>query len=1729
MTNNIIVKGFIFCLLILFSIRGYAQLSKKHYIPPLTFANSGSSTPQDQYIYLSTPRNIDVPYTIKPIGQPEANYITGVVNNSNPAEISIGSGGNTQLFIPSPSSSVITTNKGYIIESEDVIYVSVRMNAGSQAGALVSKGLSAPDTIFRIGSYTSENPQENYLNFVSVMATVDDTQVNFSDLPNGIIIQNYSGPIPVNVTLDEGESYTLAINCNDTSINTDGLIGCLVSSDKPVVVNCGSANGSFGTGGARDYGIDQIVGLSKIGTEYIFVRGDGTNDWENILLVAHTNNTSININGNVTGVTIDAGEYYVIEGNNYSSNGNMYVETSQPVFAYQGVGGLNNNGSPSEANQGMFFVPPLSCETRGNLDNIANINNIGSTPYEGGITIVTKATANVTVTSSITGNINLGAVNTVTGKADYITYKIKGISGNITVESDDELYCAYFNYSGAATSGSFYSGFPSPPEINFSAEFATLGNCIPNITLEAANAENFDSFRWLFDDGSGSGFIDLMEPTASLTPNAPGTYKLIGIITCTGEELESIEIPVSICPDDRDDDGIIDNVDIDNDNDGIPDCTESLGDVIINVTNLNTPQLIFQDASTNNTIASGVLMQSNSNGGTNTFNGSTAGKIASTLAPASSAENNYSISFTESVDVKFFEDISVVHSTSNGEYFIARILPVNKNITLVDPDDRLLVDSNFDGIFETGVTMLSGSEIRFKFNASPNGTTPYEFLANQVDGLSFVHILENGNATSTFNGIISLSCYKKDTDFDGIKDAFDLDSDNDGIPDFIENTGTYVPLSGVDSNNDGLDDIYNASVAPLDTDGDTIPDFYDLDSDNDGITDLFETGELGLLSDTDLNGIVDGPGFGINGWTDFAETTPDSNEIGYALNDEDSDGIFSYIDEDSDGDNCTDVIEAGFSDGNMDTYLGDGTVLVDLVSDSITGLGLVTNASDGYTIPNADYLTHSPISITQQPLNLVACEASIESFIVISPEAEVFQWEISTNGGTTWAVITDDATYSGSQTNELTITNIQPTFNNFQFRVKLDRSGNSCGIYSEAALLEVNELPVANNPSIYNQCDDDSNDGQSFFNLTQDHIKSEINPNFITENLVFTYFETEPDANNNSNPILNPEAYQDALGFTPETVWVRVEDTNGCYRIVPLTLEVNPSSAVLTTYNPQPLFQCDDGVDNRDGTAIFDMTAIKDDIETNVFNTINVTTHFYESIIDAELENNEILDVANHENIYSPNIQTIWVRVKSDLGNNCLGLKELTNILNVEALPVASPVEFDRQCDIDMTDTILNFPFDTSQLESDILNGQNLADVNITYYTETGAPLFYSDGTQVVSPIQPNFLTENQNIIVRVTNNNTQDPDGACFDETLISFIVDEQPVIVNTIPAQVECDGNAGDVDDDGVFPFVTTTFSNTILGNQTGMNVRFSYIDENSVTVNNSPTLPDPFISGNQTITVEVFNTINPSCSVSTTVDFVVNPLPEFEVESPRLVCSSDPTFSIQLEPYEANSSEVFDYEWFFTSLDNTVSNQFVSNNRIITVSDPGIYTITLTKTDGTNCSKSKEIYVDASEIATITQDDVTIVDLSENNSVTINTTHLGLGNYQFALQEEGSTFIVYQDNPFFNNVRPGFYTIHVLDDICGVSTIDIAVVGYPKYFTPNGDGVNDTWKIQGVDARFQSNSTVLIYDRYGKLIKQLLVEYDGWDGSFNGSILPTDDYWFQVILEDGRQFSGHFTLKR
>ncbi len=100
------------------------------------------------------------------------------------------------------------------------------------------------------------------------------------------------------------------------------------------------------------------------------------------------------------------------------------------------------------------------------------------------------------------------------------------------------------------------------------------------------------------------------------------------------------------------------------------------------------------------------------------------------------------------------------------------------------------------------------------------------------------------------------------------------------------------------------------------------------------------------------------------------------------------------------------------------------------------------------------------------------------------------------------------------------------------------------------------------------------------------------------------------------------------------------------------------------------------------------------------------------------------------------------------------------------------------------------------------------------------------------------------------------------------------------------------------------------------------------------------------------------------------------------------------------------------------------------------------------------------------------------------------------------------------------------------CKVDTIlsmDPTPLEPDKFFSPNGDGVNDTWQIHGLE-RYPA-TLIYIYDRYGKeLVKVKGQDFTGWDGTYNNDLMPGTDYWYIVeVKETGKRFVGHFLLKR
>ena len=834
-------------LLILFTFQlGYSQLSKTHYIPPLssTFANNAGSdnAPNEQWFHISTPSENAVNFTIK--RGDGSDFATGTVSNAVPwtDRANLGDNQNDQfgyLFAQPNSQEQILTQHGFIIEADEEIYVSARFIARSNnhGGALVSKGESALGNRFRTGSLQVGG---DHMSFFSLMATDDNTFVTIN-LPAGVAsLAGTTGTINVG-PLNRGQSYI--IGNNETR---NGIIGSLIESTKPIVVNTGSGVGSFSPGvpgaGGQDFGVDQIVGVDLVGSEYIFVKGNGRDSWENVLIIADQNNTKININGSPYSdgagnqITLNEGEFIVIEGDQYV-NGNMYVSTDNKddkLFAYQGLGDVYGVAQYPAANQGMVFVPPLSCGTSGNVNNIANIDKVGDETFNDNaqVSLVTTKGSVVSVNGAqifaADGNVNR---NDVLGNDNYETYVITDLSGNIRIESNGEMYVSYYNTDGAASTAGFYSGFTKPPKFDLDITFETKGACINEdgtSNIEFTAVGSFASFLWEIKNNDGTFSPAPGNSTATTyKPTESGVYRLKGYLECD-IELNSDEIPISICATDSDNDGIFDNIDLDLDNDGVLNSVESAGSGLIDFTDPTSPVInISKEGASTGTSISGVITGTivktkDEHSITVSANG-----FESQVEAGSDQELKYTLNFSEKLNI-LFKDSGQAAAIVDGESFILKSIPGTTNITLLDPNDNLYVDTDFDGVYEDNTLQYTSNEIRFKFKSRANPT--YEFYSYQVEGIELIHKLNNvgSNSESVIIPSVYVVDYKLDTDGDQILDYNDPDSDNDGCWDVVEAgylsediDGIYGPEPPPDSN------LPNITSGTVDSRGRIVNDDYD--------------------------------------------------------------------------------------------------------------------------------------------------------------------------------------------------------------------------------------------------------------------------------------------------------------------------------------------------------------------------------------------------------------------------------------------------------------------------------------------------------------------------------------------------------------------------------------------------------------------------------------------------------------------------------------------------------------------------------------------------------------------------------------------------------------------------------------------------------------------------------------------------------------------------------------
>ncbi|MBC8754506.1 T9SS type B sorting domain-containing protein [Kordia sp. YSTF-M3] len=189
-------------------------------------------------------------------------------------------------------------------------------------------------------------------------------------------------------------------------------------------------------------------------------------------------------------------------------------------------------------------------------------------------------------------------------------------------------------------------------------------------------------------------------------------------------------------------------------------------------------------------------------------------------------------------------------------------------------------------------------------------------------------------------------------------------------------------------------------------------------------------------------------------------------------------------------------------------------------------------------------------------------------------------------------------------------------------------------------------------------------------------------------------------------------------------------------------------------------------------------------------------------------------------------------------------------------------------------------------------------------------------------------------------------------------------------------------------------------------------------------------------------------------------------------------------------------------------------------IEVAETGVYTVIISNTAG--CEK--EIAFVVAEEPSLTIDRIEVQDFQDVNAINIIVVEENNPESIFSYSINGGT--TFSESNEFVNVYPGVYDIVVKRGECNAASETILVGGFPKFFTPNGDSYNDTWQL--LQKEYYPNAIIELYDRYGKNLNYIKANSE-WDGTYKGVPLPSGDYWYKLVLENGRVITGNVTLKR
>jgi gliding motility-associated-like protein len=692
-------------------------------------------------------------------------------------------------------------------------------------------------------------------------------------------------------------------------------------------------------------------------------------------------------------------------------------------------------------------------------------------------------------------------------------------------------------------------------------------------------------------------------------------------------------------------------------------------------------------------------------------------------------------------------------------------------------------------------------------------------------------------------------------------------------------------------------------------------------------------------------------------------------------------------------------------------------------------------------------------------------------------------------------------------------------------------------------------------PAPLQVCDDDDDQdpfAQTEFDLTQ-KAPEITGADPVPANLELTYYASENDLNADS-PIQDPENYQNQS--QGQIIYIEVADTGSgenCVGITQLTLEVLPLPSPGGTEEQLNQVKCDD---NNDGVAIesFDLTTSGDIIADGQ----NFNLQYYKTMEAAESGNNASGDSIQFPGNYvnDPNLnitdasgsptnrQVIYVRVEST-ETSCSTITQFE--LEVKPAPVLNPEgnPFGYVlCGVGDTDTApVNLPDIAGNLYrfaddniNDIIplldpntdQGQDLDNYDITYYSsEQNAEV------DVLSVTSGDVFSDGDTLFVRVEN-----PVTGCFNTGEIGEVVlniEERPI---TNPIQqdlIVCSDEQG-----GQTATVDLTQFNGQINGSPGNTTFVQYypgqdaLENDSIIENpgNYLTTDNP-----QQIFAKVIDSVTFCESLDVAeIDIIINPRPVVDISAfdGRVICrdinpvtqsTGEDTGPVVIET--GLGPNAFTFSW---TRDST---ELSEDGPSLEVDEAGNYQVVVTaNSSGCQSSGTAEILESNPPEFTVYKTSGPFTDAHSLNIDNIR----GGGDYEFRVDNGPWIEVDSTGTISFDELQEGGHTVQGRDILgCGTTTSPINFIGYPDFFTPNQDGYNDRWNVVGLKG--QPGAKIYIFDRYGKLLKQLSPTGPGWDGTFNNKTMPSNDYWFKVEYmkrqSDGstapEDFKANFTLKR